>query len=183
MNAERWLPVSGFEGRYEVSDHGRIRSLTCLDAAGRLRRGRLLRPRETTRNHLSVALYADGFRSDRQLHHLVLEAFVGPMPAGLEGCHRNDDPRDNRLDNLRWDTRSANVLDSVRNGSHHMASKTHCPKGHEYSADNTYLHPSGSRLCRECRRQDREAHRAERRAKGREYMRLRRAKAREEKVA
>ena len=82
----------------------------------------------------------------------LLEAFVGPCPSGQEACHANDDPRDNRLENLRWDTRSANALDSVRNGTHHAARRTHCAQGHEFTAINTYRYPSGKRSCVVCRR-------------------------------
>lgn len=48
-----------------------------------------------------------------QVHRLVLEAFVGPCPAGMVGCHNNGDHTDNRLENLRWDTPSANNLDRI----------------------------------------------------------------------
>jgi hypothetical protein len=175
---ERWLPVTGYAGSYEVSSFGLVRSLGRLDAQGRRRQAKMLRPRRTTRGHLSVALYANGMRQDFQVHHLVLEAFVGPRPDGMEGCHWNDDPADNRVANLRWDTRSANVRDSVRNSTHTQASKTGCPQGHPYTPGNTYAHPSGRRACRECRRIYRETHREERRAWGREYMRQKRAEAR-----
>lgn len=175
MNAERWRPIPGYEGSYEVSDLGRVRSLDRMDARGRTRTGRLLRLRRTTRNHLAVALYKDLTRRDYQVHHLVLVTFVGSRPPGTEGCHWNDDPTDNRLDNLRWDTRSANCLDSVRNGGHARAGKTHCPSGHAYTPENTYVYPNSKRACRECRRIYRETHADERRAKGREFMRRKRA--------
>lgn len=53
----------------------------------------------------------------RLVHRLVLEAFVGPCPAGMEGCHNNGCPSDNRLQNLRWDTRLANNADKIRHGT------------------------------------------------------------------
>lgn len=52
------------------------------------------------------------------VHVLVLEVFVGPCPSGMEGCHANGDPSDNRLVNLRWDTHSANMRDAMRHGTH-----------------------------------------------------------------
>jgi hypothetical protein len=174
MSAERWLPVVGYEGRYEVSDQGRVKSIARPDSRGRRRAERYLRPRRGARGHLSVALYAGAVRDDRQVHNIVLTAFVGRCPEGLEGCHWNDTPADNRLENLRWDTRSANVIDMVRNGKHAMANRTSCPRGHAYTPENTYTYPQGNRACRECRRAYREEHAEERRAKGREYMRLRR---------
>ncbi|MDP7729539.1 HNH endonuclease [Mycobacterium sp. TY813] len=87
------------------------------------------------------------------MHHLVLEAFVGPRPPGLEGCHGNGDPADNSVANLRWDTRSANVFDSVRHGTHNHASRTHCSKGHELTPDNVYKDPARNRRqCKQCAR-------------------------------
>ena len=52
-----------------------------------------------------------------RIHRLVLETYVGPCPEGMEACHNNGDSFDNRLENLRWDTRSANNLDAVRHGT------------------------------------------------------------------
>lgn len=124
--AETWKPVVGFEGQYEVSDFGRVRSLDRtseyqrLDQySGRLltirrhHRGHFLQPSASKSGHLSVVL---GRGNTRQVHTLVLEAFVGPCPAGHEGCHGDDIPSNNNLSNLRWDTRSANLHDAVRNG-------------------------------------------------------------------
>jgi hypothetical protein len=173
--SEQWRPVVGYEDSYEVSDLGNVRSLDRIDMRGRVRRGKVLAPRKTSRGRFSVALYRNRVRADVQVHHLVLETFVGPRPEGLEGCHWNDDPTDNRLSNLRWDTRSANAADSVRNGTHAMARRTRCPNGHPYTPGNTYIKPSGSRSCRECQRAYREANYETRLMKNRDYMRRRRS--------
>ena len=91
----------------------------------------------------------------------VLEAFVGPCPPGLEACHGNDVADDNRLENLRWDTRTENQLDRVRNGIHPGANKTHCKRGHEYTPENTMIQRKANgntgRVCRECDRARRRA--------------------------
>jgi hypothetical protein len=55
------------------------------------------------------------------VHTLVLEAFVGPCLPGMECCHRDGNPANNRLDNLRWDTRAANRRDMLRHGTHRNA--------------------------------------------------------------
>lgn len=89
----------------------------------------------------------------RYVHQLVLEAFVGPRPEGMEACHWNDVCTDNRLENLRWDTTSANRHDQVRNGRHAYAKRTHCVNGHEFTPENTRLERRGRRKCKECRRQ------------------------------
>jgi hypothetical protein len=66
---------------------------------------------------VSLSRGARGTTKTRLVHHLVLEAFVGPRPDGQVGCHFDDDPRNNRVENLRWDTSSANALDRVRNAA------------------------------------------------------------------
>lgn len=181
--SEKWKSIPGYEGIYQVSNTGKIRSMLRLDARGRTRKERLLKPRCNPQNgRLTVALYLNRQRIDRQVHSLVLEAFVGPCPAGMEACHWNDNPTDNRLSNLRWDTRSANILDCVRNGTHPLANRTHCPQGHEYTPENTYVYPKGNRACRECRRIYREKNADVRRQKGREYMRQRRMLAKSESL-
>lgn len=109
---ERWLPVVGHEGEYEVSDEGRVRSLDReIMCAGRYvsrRKGRLLKPGRATAGHLTVSL---GKGNSRLVHHLVLEAFVGSCPPGFECRHLNGDEGCNRLTNLKWDTRGNNNRD------------------------------------------------------------------------
>lgn len=181
--AEVWLPIGGYEGIYEVSSLGRVRSLDRVCPYGRRRTGRVRVPRRQSSGHLTMSLSRDGLSKDFQVHHLVLLAFVGPRPEGAEGCHWDDDGSNNRIENLRWDTRSANALDCVRNGGHVMAGRTHCPQGHAYTPENTYAYPAGNRACRECRRIYRETHAEERRIKGREYARRKRAMSKSSEAA
>lgn len=152
MTAEKWAPVPGYEGIYEVSDQGGVRSLDRRDSRGHMRRGKVLAAAAASGAHPTVALCRDGKQRSHYVHHLVLTAFAGPRPEGMWACHWNDDPRDNRFENLRWATPSENSLDSLRNGTNHNANVTRCPESHPYSPENTYIHPSGSRICRECTR-------------------------------
>lgn len=64
-----------------------------------------------------VSVLADGERKYQYVHILVLTAFYGPCPEGMEGCHHDGDPLNNRLGNLRWDTHVGNVSDSIRHGT------------------------------------------------------------------
>ena len=57
-----------------------------------------------------------GKRKNVAVAHCVLFAFIGPKPANQECCHENDNREDNRLVNLRWDTRAANQVDRIKNG-------------------------------------------------------------------
>jgi hypothetical protein len=156
---EEWRPVVGYEGLYEVSDHGNVRSVDRVVAYvdGRVRqcRGQVLaQSRIAGREHRKVNLYSEGIQRAWPVHVLVLTAFVGPAPAGTEACHYDDDATNNHLGNLRWDTRSGNLLDRVRNGRHAQAQRTHCPRQHRLAAPN--LHASyaarGGRQCLACHR-------------------------------
>lgn len=150
--SERWLPVVGYEGAYEVSDKGRVRSLDRVNARGHRLRGRELRPGKHSRGYLVVNLAGPEGIRQHLAHRLVLDAFVGPQPE-KHALHWNDVPDDNRLDNLRWGTPSDNGRDSVRNGSNYFARKTHCPRGHELAGENLVASKLrlGYRECRACR--------------------------------
>ena len=115
---ECWLPVIGYEGLYEVSDLGNVRSLH-RSCRPRLR-GDLLTPAPTggASPRLCVVLYKDGAKKTRLVLHLVLEAFIGPRPPGREACHGPGGALDNRLVNLSWGTPEQNQgPDRVRDGT------------------------------------------------------------------
>lgn len=151
--SERWLPVVGYEGKYEVSDLGRVRSLDRLDSRGHRRRGMLMSQSPIDdAGHLAVNLCSDGISSTKKVYRLVLVAFIGTPPPGMEGCHRDGDPSDNRLANLYWGTHSDNMLDRVAHGTHSQANQTSCKWGHPFDSGNTYYY-AGHRGCRACRRE------------------------------
>lgn len=110
---ETWKDIPGFEGRYQVSDLGRVRSLdrewTQMSKHGtpyvHRKSGQLLRPGPSTAGHLTVAL---GKGKSRLVHQCVLLAFVGPRPGGADSLHLNGDETDNRLENLAWGSRGDN---------------------------------------------------------------------------
>lgn len=160
---ETWLPVVGYEGRYAVSDHGRVRSLerTALTRGGGSRpiRDRILKQASQGR-YLVVGLCRDGRMKSRGVHRIVLEAFVGPPAEGQQALHWDDDPTNNRLPNLRWGSPQENARDCIRNGRNWQSVKTHCPQKHEYTDENTYVTPStGGRGCRACMKEREDAKR------------------------
>lgn len=171
---ERWLPVPGYEGLYEVSDRGRVQSLPRVDRRGRRVKGRFLSIMTHPSGHQHVKLSRDGSHQHGRVHRLVLTAFVGAPPEGHEALHGDGNPANNDLGNLRWGTRSENLRDSVRHGTHYWAKKTHCPQGHAYDADNTYVCRDGRRMCRACLNARNNARRDARNARRRELRRLRR---------
>jgi hypothetical protein len=116
---ETWLPIPGWEGWYEVSNRGGVRSVTRRAGGngGRTVRGRVLRPHLTTRGYMQVALWAKGRSAKRLAHTLVLLAFVGPPAAGHECRHLNGVRNDNRLENLAWGDRRTNMADKYAHGT------------------------------------------------------------------
>jgi hypothetical protein len=161
---EKWLPVTGWEGFYEVSDLGRIRSLerrVPMPFSNRPSRRVPAKIMKATshKGDQTVTLSRNGKNHYPKIHRLVLTAFVGPCPPGMECCHNNGDFTDNRLENLRWGTPSSNLFDLVRHGNHGMSRKTHCKHGHEFTPENTYLY-RGGRTCRACDKRRGEEYRA-----------------------
>ena len=142
-----------------MSDQGRVRSLdrevrsrwgTPRKLAGRVL-AQVMAGGTKGRRYHACTLYRDGTAKQVRVHNLVLEAFVGPRPEGAHGCHRDDDVNNNRLENLYWGTPGQNALDMAANGNCWKSNITHCPKGHEYTEENTYYAPgTGHRQCRTC---------------------------------
>lgn len=113
---ERWRPVSGYEGLYDVSDLGNVRSFHA--GRGKGKRGGLLKPGMSGGGRLSVVLCKDGEHRTRLVHQLVLEAFTGPRPPGQEARHGPGGALDNRHVNLCWGTPEENQgPDKVRDGT------------------------------------------------------------------
>lgn len=111
---EQWKAVVDYEGRYEVSSKGRVRSLRSRH--GLRKKPLLLKQQPGDAGHLMVGLYDGNGRRIGLVHRLMLEAFVGPCPDGQQCCHKDDRPENNTLKNLRWDTPAGNSRDAVRNG-------------------------------------------------------------------
>jgi hypothetical protein len=121
---EEWRPVIGFEGLYEVSNHGRVKGLArkILRRNGRLQSipETILRPQRNSRHtyhHVKVGLSKVEKKTVRYVHRMVLEAFVGPCPEGMQCRHLNGNARDNRLVNLIWGTPQENMNDKRRHGT------------------------------------------------------------------
>lgn len=154
---EHWAPIRGYEGAYEVSSLGRVRSLP-----GGKRRGKVLKPGKVC-GYPTYGLSAGvGQKRRYRVYLLVAAAFIGPRPDGLEVCHNNGDKSDNRAVNLRYDTRNANGRDALIHGQYRWVGKTHCIQGHEFTEANTYLrvtlssdgHEKHHRSCRTCRKEN-----------------------------
>lgn len=118
MENEIWVDIPEFVGAYQVSNLGRVRSLsrTIVNSAvvSKTISGKILTPLRHPAGHMMVNL---GRAKRVYVHRLVLRAFVGPCPAGQMACHNDGNHQNNRLDNLRYDTARGNQMDRVAHGT------------------------------------------------------------------
>jgi HNH endonuclease/NUMOD4 motif len=156
--AERWLPVVGYEGVYAVSDLGRVRSLArviivATPSGGTFERpirARVMKTHVDAQGYLAVRLSGrDSSGSPTTVHRLVAAAFIGPCPPGQEVRHLDGDRTNCVLVNLAYGTHSDNVHDSVQHGTHPWASRTKCPEGHKL-LPHTEADGRTHRRCQEC---------------------------------
>jgi hypothetical protein len=125
VKAEKWLPVVGMEGFFEVSDAGRIRTVEREvrfvskkgNEAWRTKKPHIMHTQLINSGYDLVHLSIDEVRKARTVHTVVAEAFIGPRPKGMDVCHNNSDKQDNRAVNLRYDTRKGNFSDKLANGT------------------------------------------------------------------
>lgn len=115
---EIWCDVVGWEGRYQVSNRGRVRSF-CQRGPGEIKKAQphVLKAHPNRKGYLKVVLSRPGQRLTKMNHLLVLETFVGPRPQGMETRHLNGNKEDDRLENLAWGTALENQEDRRRHGT------------------------------------------------------------------
>jgi hypothetical protein len=117
---EVWKAIPGFEGAYEVSDQGRVRSLDRILTSPNARRGF---PKRLRGRVLKGQKHSGGYEQvglSGELHlvsWLVLTVFRGPRPLGMESCHNDGDKWNNTLKNLRWGTHVENCDDRRTHGT------------------------------------------------------------------
>lgn len=108
---EEWRPIEGYEGLYEVSSYGRVRSLDrYVKGKGyRLHKGKVLIPVKSKLGYLQLNLYYNGKRHQSKIHRLVAQAFL-PNPDNLPMInHKDEDKTNNNVDNLEWCSAKYNV--------------------------------------------------------------------------
>lgn len=155
---EEWRAVVGWEGSYEVSNLGSVRTVTRevirSDGVVQTRKARTLKPTVMNSGHLRVGFSESAKTWAYLVHRLVCEAFHGPAPEGKPlALHWDDNPGNNKATNIYWGDYVDNRRDLYRNRPPRNANKekTYCSRSHEFTEDNTYWY-EGRRQCRECRK-------------------------------
>lgn len=148
---EEWRPVAGLKLALEASNRGRVRRPATSELPARL-----LRPTPDLDGYLTVRV--DG--KTRRVHRLVMLAFVGPRPPGLQIRHLDGNNQHNDLSNLKYGTPAENAADKIRHGtSKHKPGRkyrqpgTHCGRGHDMSVE-AGRRSNGARYCKACHREN-----------------------------
>lgn len=119
--------VPGYKKYYECSNMGTVRSfdrkVKTRNNKFTIRKGKTLKPQYHKDGSLYIFLWKQGKRKMFKIHRLVLLTFVGPCPKGMECCHNDGNSRNNKLENLRWDTPSNNQKDRIKHGTYQYGEK------------------------------------------------------------
>lgn len=141
---EQWVPIPE-QPRYEVSDHGRVRSLVTGSP-------RLLKLQPNRQRGGYPHFRCTPPSKTYKIHVQVMRLFAGPRPKGLDIRHLDGDVMNAHVWNMAYGTPTENAQDTLKHGRHNNASKTHCKRDHPFTEANTYVDRKGRRFCRECAR-------------------------------
>ncbi|WP_082778576.1 NUMOD4 motif-containing HNH endonuclease [Corynebacterium simulans] len=154
---EAWKPIPGWEGYYEASSLGRIRSVSRKvvrkDGLEQGHRGKIITAYPDRKGYLDIRLNKGNRKRHAKVHRLVAAAFHGmPSSDDLFCCHNNGNRQDNRPENLRWDTPKSNYADMEKHGTNHWLNKKFCPRGHPLINENCapWALQKGQRTCWAC---------------------------------
>jgi hypothetical protein len=142
MKNEIWKDIHGYEGCYQISNLGRVKSLSRMKSTGNLRYESddiILKPGIVGRGYLHLSLWKNGNKKQAYVHRLVIETFRGKSTLTVN--HKNGIKTDNRLENLEYCTYGENNKHAIDNGLR----KQHEYKGHfdkkviQYDLEENYI--------------------------------------------
>lgn len=113
---ETFKDIPGYEGLYQVSNKGNVRSLDRLRSNGRKLKGKTLRG-GSSKGYSQVGLTKEGRTKKIKVHLLVAAAFIGPRPEGLVCDHIDEVKTNNDISNLRYITQRENISRSIKGGT------------------------------------------------------------------
>lgn len=129
---EVWKDIPGYEGLYQVSDQGRVKSL----GNDKSRREKILKPGKVGDGYLKVDLCKGGKRKNCLVSLLVWEVFNGPIPPGMQVNHNDEVKTNNKLENLSLMTPKENTNWGTRN---RRAAKKQSKMVEQYTLDGTHI--------------------------------------------
>lgn len=127
---EEWKPINGFEGLYEISSYGKVKSFKVYPS------GKILKPSPDSGGYLRLSLMRAGKNKYVTVHRLVAEAFLPKVDGKTCVNHIDGNKANNRLDNLEWCTYSENIKHAIKTGLYSGISREATMKGVRRSAQN-----------------------------------------------
>jgi hypothetical protein len=145
--------IKGYEGYYSVTDDGQVFSNSRVLCDGRKVKSKWLKIGHNNLGYPRVTLSKDRKTERIFVHRIVAEQFI-PNPEN-KPCinHKDGNKQNNHFSNLEWCTVSENTQHAWDNElitSRKRGMKTHCPSGHDFTSENTYLY-KGYKLCKQCK--------------------------------
>ena len=116
---EEWKDISGYEGRYQISNMGRIRSLPRIvkNGIGEChKKGKILKPQKAVNGYMRATLCNEKYYKHFKIHRLVAEHYIPNPENKPQVNHINGDKTDNRVDNLEFCTHEENIKHAIKNG-------------------------------------------------------------------
>lgn len=108
MTKEIWKDIRDYEGIYQVSNLGRVKSFDIKDKLGRIRKGRVLKGCKNTKGYLLVNLYKNNMGCGKLIHRLVAQAFIPNPENKPQVNHIDENKTNNMVSNLEWSTSKEN---------------------------------------------------------------------------
>lgn len=106
---EIWKDIQGYEGLYQVSNYGNVKSIRTKDSLGRSKTPMAMKPQANRKGYLYVGLKRGNGYRHYLVHRLVAQAFIGERPGNCEVNHKDEDKANNRADNLEYVTHTENI--------------------------------------------------------------------------
>lgn len=137
---ETWKDIKGYEGLYQVSDRGNVKSLNYKNTG----KERFLKQNENNWGYLHIQLCINGIKKDYLVHRLICEAFLSNIENKEQVNHKNGIKNDNRLENLEWCTQNENQKHAFDTGLNFGLKGENHPMFGRLGNDN----PNSKAICR-----------------------------------